>query len=115
MATYSFGVREHIRDDMYRDYSVDVELTDEEVRRINNDDSEYSKCSALISSKLGLRLKAQGFPQKVESQKIIQKNSGKKRVAKEGSFFRPIWAIPFKLVWWIVKLPFKLIGLLFKM
>lgn len=115
MVTYSFRVREHIRDDMYRNYFVEVELTDEEARRINNDDSKYSKCSALISAKLGLKLEAQGFPQKVESQKIIQKNSDKKQITKEGSFFRPIWAIPFKLVWWIVKLPFKLVVLIFKM
>lgn len=97
---------------MYESESVEVELTDNEARSINNDDSKYSKCSALVSSKLGISVEAQGFPSKVEKQKLVEKKSAKKEkkeTTKKKSFFKPLWAIPFKLVWWIIKLPFKLI------
>lgn len=109
MATYRFRIRKHVRDDMYKNESVEVELTDNEVRSINNDDSKYSKCSALVSSKLGITVEAEGFPSKVEKQKSVEKKSSKKETTKKKSFLKPLWAIPFKLVWWIIKLPFKLI------
>ena len=118
MATYQFRIRKHVRDDMYKSESVEVELTDNEARSINNDDSKYLKCSALVSSKLGYNVEAQGFPTKVEKQKSIEKKSAKKeenKTSKKKSFFKPLWAIPFKLVWWIIKLPFKLIFSIFRM
>lgn len=119
METYRFRIRKHVRDDMYESESVEVELTDNEARSINNDDDKYSKCSALVSSKLGYKVEAQSFPSKVEKQKTVDKKSAKKEkketTKKKKSFFKPLWAIPFKLVWWIIKLPFKLILLVFKM
>lgn len=110
MATYRFSIRKHIRDDMYSSEYVNVELTDKEASSINNDDSKYSKCSALVSSKLGYKVEAQGFPSKVESYANSKNKSskGKEKTSKK-SFFKPWWAIPFKLIWLIIKLPFKLI------
>ena len=108
MATYQFRIRKHIRGDMYSNESVEVELTDNEARSINNDDSKYSKCSVLVSSKLGYKVEAQGFPSKVEKQKSFDEKSAKKETSGKKSFFKPWWAIPFKLIWWIIKLPFKL-------
>lgn len=64
---------------MYESESVEVELTDNEARSINNDDSKYSKCSALVSSKLGISVEAQGFPSKVEKQKLLRRNQPKKK------------------------------------
>lgn len=118
METYRFRIRKHVRDDMYESESVEVELTDNEARSINNDDDKYSKCSVLVSSKLGYKVEAQSFPSKVEKQKTVEQKSEKKEkkeTTKKKSFFKPLWAIPFKLVWWIIKLPFKLILLVFKM
>ena len=107
MAIYSFNVRKHIRDDMYNSQFVEVELSDQEYRDINNDDEKYSKTSALVSRKLGENLQAQGFPSKINTGNT---NASKEKQGKEKkkSFWKPWWAIPFKFIWWLIKLPFKL-------
>ncbi len=111
MAIYSFSITKHIRDDMYNTEFIDLELSDEEYRSINNDDEKYSKTSALASRKLGDKVQANGFPSKLNT--IRAKESGSKRGVKKSStkksFWKPLWAIPFKFIWWLIKLPFKLI------
>jgi len=111
MAIYSFSITKHIRDDMYKTESIDLELSDEEYRSINNDDEKYSKTSALASRKLGDKVQANGFPSKLNT--ISVKESGSKKGVKKSStkksFWKPLWAIPFKFIWWLIKLPFKLI------
>ena len=62
MAQYRFQVRKHIRDDMYKTETVELELSDSEYKNIKSDDSKYSKGSALLSSKLGEKVESQGFP-----------------------------------------------------
>ena len=69
MATYRFQVRKHIRDDMYKTESVEVELTDSEYRNIKSDDGKYSKASTLLSSKLGVKVQALGFPTEIKASK----------------------------------------------
>jgi hypothetical protein len=105
MATYRFQIRKYIRDDMYKQEFVDIELTDKEYQSITSDDGNYSKTSSLASSKIGENVKVLGFPSKVNSNlstKEKSKTNGK-------SFWKPFWAIPFKLVWLVIKmiLPFK--------
>ena len=111
MPIYHFNITKHVRDDMYETEFIDLELSEEEYRNINNDDENYSKVSALVSSKLGKKVKANGFPTKsniVSNKERIKKKDIKKTAYKK-SFWKPVWAIPFKFIWWIIKLPFKFI------
>lgn len=66
MALYHFRIEEHIRDDMYKSYFVDIELTDLEFDHIRSDDSRYSRASALVSSKLGFKVRVLQFPYKIK-------------------------------------------------
>lgn len=67
MAIYSFNVRKHIRDDMYKSEFIELELTDSEYRNLNNDDGKYSKTSAFLSARLGEKVQANGFPNKIKN------------------------------------------------
>lgn len=69
MATYRFQVRKHIRDNMYKTETIEVELSDSEYKNIKSDDSKYSKASALLSSKLGESVQSMGFPTEIKSSK----------------------------------------------
>ena len=104
MAIYRFNIRKHIRDDMYKSEFVDVELSDSEYRNINNDTEKYAKTSALISNKLGEQVQANGFPTIV----TLSIQTAKKQKGNRKSFWKPWWAIPFKLIWLIIKMPLKL-------
>jgi hypothetical protein len=107
MAKYKFQYREHIKDDMYKTESAEVELTDSEKNSINSDDEKYSKTSSLLSSKLGKNVQALYFPSEIKDSNRKVKKEVKSNTPKK-SFWRPIWAIPFKLIWRLVKmiLPF---------
>jgi hypothetical protein len=111
MAIYIFSVTKHIRDDMYKTESIDLELSDEEYRNINNDDEKYSKTSALASRKLGEKVQANAFPTKINTTNTKERGNKKsiKKSSNKKSFWKPIWAIPFKFIWWLIKLPFKMI------
>jgi hypothetical protein len=98
MATYRFQVRKHIRDDMYKTETIEVELSDSEYKNIKSDDSKYSKGSALLSSKLGESVQSMGFPTEIKSSKGKSNEEGKAK-KKKSSLWRPLWAMPFKLIW----------------
>lgn len=111
MSIYSFSITKHIRDDMYKTEFIDLEVSDEEYRNINNDDGNYSKTSALASRKLGEKVKANGFPTKINtiSRKESRSKKSTNKSSNKKSFWKPLWAIPFKFIWLLIKLPFKLI------
>lgn len=107
MAIYSFNIRRQIRDDMYKSETIELELSETEARNLNNDNSKYSKTSAFLSAKLGEQVQANGLPRKKSAEK--SKKETKDEKPKRKSFWRPLWAVPFKLIWWLIKLPFKLL------
>jgi len=101
MATYRFQVKKHIRDDMYKTETVEVELTDTEYTNIKSDDGKYTKGSALLSSKLGESVQTLGFPTEIKSSKVKDNNDGKSK-SKKSSLWKPLWALPFKLIWRLI-------------
>ena len=100
MANYHFKVREYING-QYKNYTEDVELTDTEYRNIKSDDSKYSKCSELLSSKLGRKVESSGFPTEIKSSNGNGNDEGKSK-SKKSSLWRPLWALPFKLIWRLI-------------
>ena len=108
MAIYSFSIRRHIRDDMYKNETIEVELTDAEAKSLNNDDGKYSKTSKFLSKKLGENVQSNGLLRKAGSENTSKKESEKEKSNKK-SIWKPWWAIPFKILWWLIKLPFKLL------
>lgn len=101
MAIYRFQVKKHIRDDIYKTESVEVELTDSEYKNIKSDDSKYSKASALLSSKLGENVQSLGFPTEIKASRGKSKDDGETK-KKKSSLWRPLWAFPFKLIWRLI-------------
>jgi hypothetical protein len=97
MATYRFQIKKHVRDDMYNNESVEIELSESEYRSIKSDDSKYSKGSTLLSSKLGGNVQSLGFPTEVKNSKGKEKAKG--QTTKKSSLFKPLWQLPFKLFW----------------
>jgi len=127
MAIYRFQVKKHIRDDMYQNESIEIELSDSEYNSIKSDDNNYSKGSSFLTSKLGKKVKSMGFPTEIKSSKMStllstklgesvksvgsmkEKESSKKKSkedeksqSKKSSLWRPLWAMPFKLIWRII-------------
>lgn len=98
MATYRFQVKKHVRDDMYKNETVEIELSDSEYRNIKADDSRYSKGSALLSLKLGQEVEVLGFPEKLNDKKSKSKH-GDGHGKKKSSLWKPLWAMPFKFFW----------------
>jgi hypothetical protein len=101
MAKYRFQIKEHQRDDMYKTDFVEIELSDNEYNSIKSDDNKYSKGSSLVSSKIGRNVSSLGFPSKISEKK--EKNN-KTKSTNNSSLFKPLWALPFKLVWRLIKL-----------
>ncbi len=103
MSTYRFQIRKHVRDDMWKNESIELELSDSEIKNLTkSDDSKYSGVSSFLSSKLGGNVQALGFPVEVKSSSKKDKSSQSKTAPKT-SLFKPLWAFPFKLIWRIIK------------
>ena len=103
MAKYKFQIRKHLRDDMYKTETIELELTDSEYNTISTDDNKYSKGSALVSSKIGEKVESLGFPIKINEEKNNSSKKDKNNDVKKSSLWKPIWAMPFKLIWRIIK------------
>lgn len=101
MAKYRFQIKEHQRDDMYKTDFVEIDLSDNEYNSIKSDDSKYSKGSNLVSSKIGRNVSTLGFPSKILEKREKTKNT---KSSNKSSLFKPIWALPFKLIWRLFKL-----------
>jgi len=86
---------------MYKTEAVEVELSDSEYRNIKSDDGKYSKASSLLSSKLGENVQSLGFPTEIKSDKE-KVNKEEKSKSKKSSLWRPLWALPFKLIWRLI-------------
>ena len=85
---------------------VDVELSVIESKLIKADDRKYTKNSALVSSKLGYPVIVLQFPELIK-ENIKQDKEGQTTDTSRKSnksFWKPIWAIPFKLIWRLIKL-----------
>lgn len=107
MAKFRFQIKKHMRDDMYKTEFVEVDLTDEEYKTIKSDDGKYSKASSLLSSKLGGNVQSLGLPSEIRGGNENKKDKSKSSKSKS-SLWKPIWAMPFKLIWRLIRsfLPF---------
>ena len=88
MALYSFNIRKHIRDDMYKNETIELELSDSEIIKLNNDDGKYSKNSAFLSAKLGEKVEVNGLPKKICQKIKKMRNQIKNLFGNHGGLFR---------------------------
>jgi len=110
MKKYRFQIRKQTGDKQFKTETVEINLTEDEYNSIRSDSSDYKNGSALVSSKLKEKVKTLGFPIEI---KTTDNNKPENKVTKSNdkktSLWKPIWALPFKLTWRIIKMIWKLI------
>ena len=110
MKTYKFQIRKELSNGSFKTESIQLDLSDDQYNSIKSDNETYDKGSALVSSLLGEKVHTLGFPTQVN---ITSKSNVKENIdnqkAPKSSLWKPLWALPFKLIWRILKFIWRLI------